>query len=776
MIVQKLTIATTLPGSGTGNDSKISNFSTTIVSGLKPEKEKIFQCDVGKAMTLPNGAIVSYDPNNGNVFGSRKYGRSPILSYDPNNSNFSRKHGRSSPDSALRVRSNYEIVSRHYLQRWREKKSDDDDTMNRSQSETDAVTDDDNIIFGQPQAKRRRVYHPPRTTLWLDAPFSRSDRNRARKSAIYYGECSLRGILPVVADTAASEMLALYQKWWVKAVYRHHSADRLGGEPLHWRDVQQQHQEKIFPRPQSTSSQIVVTTTWATPLPTKIARKNTSQHIATEEKCYSDCSGNTSIEMSDSEESSLAVANYNKTIPAGDAINDCPITTKKKITRMKGKIIASLRATGGDTSNPLFLSHLERLQNFHGHLLQLCGDGKSLGLGGGASMDAAHPRTVFLSTPVRSSPEGNWLDLTKKAVQGCLGRNEAGDPLYTLGRMSFDMFRPSSLICSMRHTTNRIRLIDPSYHDTLVQSADPLPRRILKQLRRDRKRQKREQIKRYHDKKADSLRNGEPKAILRHFDVVVSFTIEPNHNSVSRDDTSSSTIQKEDINATGNTCPGVIVSRPINGLLINRGYMSSDPDVPTRSSIWFSGGSLQVEHPEDLEEWRRIFGYSNHDNDESGNTSVGNSQEGNDCLSQRTSTASENTGEDFKGSKSILKALSLDGKGDGMDVDDGKKSSKPHPSQQGQQSSPRNESAKRSSTAEANALAAKLLLGASIPEEMQEDGTMTYNLERPIGGHGEVFCDEVYLDNDFRIIRGHHGTIYVHTRVVEGSTESRYGA
>ena len=65
----------------------------------------------------------------------------------------------------------------------------------------------------------------------------------------------------------------------------------------------------------------------------------------------------------------------------------------------------------------------------------------------------------------------------------------------------------------------------------------------------------------------------------------------------------------------------------------------------------------------------------------------------------------------------------------------------------------------------ANTLAAKLLLGALLPEDMDSDGTMSFVLKRPIGGHGSAFVDIVYMDEDLRIMRGHHGSLYICTRV-----------
>jgi hypothetical protein len=61
----------------------------------------------------------------------------------------------------------------------------------------------------------------------------------------------------------------------------------------------------------------------------------------------------------------------------------------------------------------------------------------------------------------------------------------------------------------------------------------------------------------------------------------------------------------------------------------------------------------------------------------------------------------------------------------------------------------------------ARVLAAKVLLGAKSSEEMDEDGKLSYELQRPIGGHGKCFLDVLYQDDDLRIARGHLDSILV---------------
>jgi hypothetical protein len=72
---------------------------------------------------------------------------------------------------------------------------------------------------------------------------------------------------------------------------------------------------------------------------------------------------------------------------------------------------------------------------------------------------------------------------------------------------------------------------------------------------------------------------------------------------------------------------------------------------------------------------------------------------------------------------------------------------------------------KRSLAQHARILAVKLLMGGTLPDTMLEDGATEYSFTRPIGGHGVAFVDTLYVDKSLRIVRGHHGTIFVFTRM-----------
>jgi len=162
--------------------------------------------------------------------------------------------------------------------------------------------------------------------------------------------------------------------------------------------------------------------------------------------------------------------------------------------------------------------------------------------------------------------------------------------------------------------------------------------------------------------------------------IVVAFTIEPQQTR------------------TGDQVPRhpkqdeFVVRYPIRGIMTNYGYLLPDPEVPNRMSIWFTGGTLEVNDESDLKEWKRIFD---------------------------DSTVPRRDMREF-----------------------------------------------------ARLLAAKVLLGANASDAIEQDGSMSYTLKRPIGGHGSAFCDVLYLDDSLRIMRGHHGSLYVFSKVITSDDRS----
>lgn len=315
------------------------------------------------------------------------------------------------------------------------------------------------------------------------------------------------------------------------------------------------------------------------------------------------------------------------------SIDELSNTSRPEIENVRDELVRELKANGGDINSISFQSKLAVLTSFY----RSSNNDARMVDGNVSAFDL----------------EGCWLTLTKPTYHEAIGRNEIGQYLYALGRMSFDMFRPTNLVCSIQGTFNTIHAIDPA--------SEKLPVFIPRSLRRE--------VSRSVSKhQADSLRT---------YNIVVAFTIEPNQTRTGRKVLRH---QKHD---------EYVIQRPIRGIMTNYGYLLPDPEVPNRLSIWFTGGTLEVNDDEnDLEEWKRIF-------------------------------------DDSTVPKRDMREL-------------------------------------------ARLLAAKVLLGANASDEVEPDGSMSYTLTRPIGGHGSAFCDVLYLDDSLRIMRGHHGSLYIFSKVISG--------
>jgi hypothetical protein len=276
-----------------------------------------------------------------------------------------------------------------------------------------------------------------------------------------------------------------------------------------------------------------------------------------------------------------------------------------RLTALKSDVMDHLLRTGGDTTTTQCIGLLEALQQIY----------------------QSRNHDVRWTGNDASDLDGTWLTLSKPTYAECLGRNAKNQYQYTLGRMSFDMFRPTQVRCSIQGTFNRIgSRTDCSIPKRLKKGYTELP-------------------------------------VVRSYDIIVAFTIEANQTR----------------RGTAPIAGEYAIQRPIRALLTNHGFCIPDPSEPNRLSVWFSGGTLEAVDEE--REWQTLF-----------------------------------------------------------------------------QETPRRDLGEY-----ARVLAAKFLLGAQRLEN--DDGTYSYRLNRPIGGHGQVFCDVLYADDDFRIVRGHHGSIFVFRRV-----------
>ncbi|KAL7550715.1 hypothetical protein ACHAWF_013931 [Thalassiosira exigua] len=227
-----------------------------------------------------------------------------------------------------------------------------------------------------------------------------------------------------------------------------------------------------------------------------------------------------------------------------------------KIQRAKTELLSSV----SDGASPVFKRALDSLEKY----------GKK-----------AKKRKLSSSTRSESSDiDGTWLMISPPEYPTCLGKNGDGDSLFTLGRMSFDMYQPADLICSIQKQYNTIHPV----------SRKDIPQYVPKSLRQE-----------------VAKECGGSQGCLRTYNIIASFTIE----DIDRSQTAAEVPRCE--------------SKKLSGIMTNYGYSLSDPTCPGRKSVWFSGGTIEPADDETLPDWKKVFGSHLDDNSSEGSAAPTNS-------------------------------------------------------------------------------------------------------------------------------------------------------
>ena len=326
---------------------------------------------------------------------------------------------------------------------------------------------------------------------------------------------------------------------------------------------------------------------------------------------------------------------------------------RSELQQTKTALLHALQMTGGDVTSEPFLHSLKRLRGLYKRSGLDCRSRVVSSSAHANTSVAAGTGAAVVDEMAGATPqlEGMWLTLSRPNFHDCLGLNEQREYMYTLGRMSFGMYKPTKIVCSVQGTFNPIHRVDSAD----VDEVESVPRSLRKELH-------------------------EGRSLLRTYNIVTAFSIEPASPLF------------------GENSPNATVARPIRGIMTTYGYILPDPSTPNRLSVWFTGGTVEVDDEGDADEWKRIFGGS-------------------------SAAAAANAGP----------------------------MAPPRPGP--------------SLSERAKMLAAKLLLGATVPHEMEDNGSMQFQLKRPVGGHGSTYVDTIYLDDTLRIMQGHHGSLFVMARV-----------
>lgn len=119
----------------------------------------------------------------------------------------------------------------------------------------------------------------------------------------------------------------------------------------------------------------------------------------------------------------------------------------------KEGLLHALSISGGDVSTP----------EFEAALLPLVQRYQELG------WDARDPDGIYSHYANTRRVEGMWLTLSKPTYFSNLGETANGDPMYTLGRMAFDMFLPTQLVCSLQGNFNPVEVVPPEERAALME-------------------------------------------------------------------------------------------------------------------------------------------------------------------------------------------------------------------------------------------------------------------------------------------------------------------
>jgi hypothetical protein len=115
---------------------------------------------------------------------------------------------------------------------------------------------------------------------------------------------------------------------------------------------------------------------------------------------------------------------------------------------IRSELIEALQLGKGDVHDKRFLSVLEIMSNFY----KTSWRDARVSPWSGSGIEFGGPKSSDYF-------EGSWVNMSRPNYIECLGENGDNDFMYTLGRMSFDMFQPSNLICSVQSTHTTIKII-----------------------------------------------------------------------------------------------------------------------------------------------------------------------------------------------------------------------------------------------------------------------------------------------------------------------------
>lgn len=132
-----------------------------------------------------------------------------------------------------------------------------------------------------------------------------------------------------------------------------------------------------------------------------------------------------------------------------------------ELRRLKASLLEELAASGGDVRTSRFQQALAQLTDMY--------DPSQFD----ARVKTSRGDTTHLG--------GMWINLSSPNFPGCIGHNHESEPLYSLGQMSFDMFRPTELVCSIQGTFNPVHYLGKRDREAIQN----VPRSLKEELKKE---------------------------------------------------------------------------------------------------------------------------------------------------------------------------------------------------------------------------------------------------------------------------------------------------
>lgn len=277
-----------------------------------------------------------------------------------------------------------------------------------------------------------------RTRPFLVSTMSTGDRKRAFENAQFYSECCLHGIDKPEADNAAQSAREQYEKWWVSTKSSPATlATTSDSSRTKRRKLQDAASIRFNAAVDKETDQAISTTNGSTP------------RMAIVSSGEEDARQNMPIGRQSKEQQSLI-----------HQIELSHISQSMRVIDAKREVVHIMEETGGDTSSRRFLELVDLLSSHY------------TAVGWDVRWRQGQKETLL---------DGKWRTLSKPTFNECLGRSESGKYQYTLGRIAFDMLRPTNIVCTIEDMYNTIQPLG------LVDAQPPLffPRSLKKEAQEE---------------------------------------------------------------------------------------------------------------------------------------------------------------------------------------------------------------------------------------------------------------------------------------------------